>query len=325
MRPRTFLFVVLAVLMLVPGWTGYERLALLGRPATVHATRMPLDPGDPARRRVGRLTFMGGVMLTSPDRAFGGFSALALDRGVFTLLSDGGNVVRLRLGSDGRVQGATFGDLAGGPNTGWRKEDRDSESLALDPRTGTAWVGLEHYNAIWRFGPGLTGVGQGVRPAAMRRWTRNGGPESLLRRRDGSFIAIQEEATHGSGTRDVVVWRGDPVAHPDAAYHLRYRPPPGYDPADATELPDGRLLILNRGWRFPLRFANVLEVVARAAIRPGAVVRGQHVATIDAPLTRDNFEGVAATTERGHTILWLVSDDNRVPAERTLLMKFRLD
>lgn len=325
MAPRTLLFVVLAVLALVPGWTGSERLALLGRNPIVRAERVPLDPGDPARRRVGRLTFMGGVALTSPDPAFGGFSALAIDRGVFTLLSDGGNIVRLRLGSDGRVEDARFGNLPRGPATGWQKEDRDSESLAVDPRTGTAWVGFERYNAIWRFGPGLTEPAHGVRPKAMKRWTRNGGPESLLRRHDGSFIAIQEEARDGGPTRDVVVWRGDPVARPDAAFHLRYRPPPGYDPADATELPDGRLLILNRWWGFPLRWSNVLEVVDRAAIRPGAVLRGRRIALIDAPLTRDNFEGVVATTERGRTIIWLVSDDNLMALERTLLMKFRLD
>lgn len=90
MRPRAFLFVVVAVLTIVPGWTGWERLKLLGTDPTVHATRVPLEPGDHARRRVGRLTFMGGVRLTSPDAAFGGFSALAVTGDRVTLLSDGG-------------------------------------------------------------------------------------------------------------------------------------------------------------------------------------------------------------------------------------------
>ena len=322
---RAFLFVVAAVLAIVPGWTGYERLALLGGDAAVHAVRVPLDPRDPSRRRVGRLTFMGGVELTSPDRAFGGFSSLAVDGARFTLLSDGGNVVRLRLGSDGRVSDAAFAELPGGPGSGWRKQDRDSESLAIDPRTGTAWVGFERHNAIYRFGPGLTVPALGVKPPAMQGWTINGGPETLVRRRDGSFLSIQEEGPHGRRVREILVWRGDPVAQPTPAYRLYYRPPPGCDPADATELPDGRLLVLNRWWAPPLRFAAVLEVIDRAALRPDAVVRGTPVATIGAPLTHDNFEGVAATTEHGRTVLWLVSDDNRAPLERTLLMKFRLD
>ena len=50
---RTLLFVVAAVLAIVPGWSGPQRLPLLGRDAIVTADRVPLDPGDPARRQVG--------------------------------------------------------------------------------------------------------------------------------------------------------------------------------------------------------------------------------------------------------------------------------
>lgn len=325
MSPRTLLFVVLAVLVVVPGWTGSERLALLGRDPVVRAERVPLDPRDPARRRVGRLTFMGGVRLTSPDPAFGGFSSLAVTDDRFTLLSDGGNIVRLRLDGAGSVHAASFAELPGGPGTGWQKQDRDSESLAIDPATGTAWVGFERDNAIYRYAPGLAAMERGARPRAMRRWTRNGGPESLVRRHDGSFIAIQEEARNGGSTRAMLVWRGDPTVARAPAFSLRYRPAPGFDPSDATELPDGRLLILSRWWAPPLRFASRLELVDPADIHPGAVVRGRLIATLAAPLIHDNVEGIAATVEHGHTILWLVSDDNLTLFQRTLLLKFRLD
>ena len=325
MRPRSFLFVVAAVLAVVPGWTGWERLKLLGNQAVIHAARVLLDPTDPTRRRVGRLTFMGGVHLTSPDPAFGGFSALAVQGDRVTLLSDGGNVVRFRLASDGRVSDARFGNLPAGPGTGWRKTDRDSESLAIDSQTGTAWIGFERDNSIWRFSQGFERAEAQVRPAAMRRWWRNGGAETLVRRRDGSFVAIEEEDSRGDGTRALLVWPRDPTAQPDAAMQLRYRPPAGYDPADATELPDGRLLVLNRWWGPPLHFAAVLTVIERSALRPCAVVSGTSIARLTEPLTLDNYEGVAATVEAGRTIVWLVSDDNRTPFERTLVMKFRLD
>lgn len=325
MAPRPLLCVVLAVLLLVPDWTGPARLPLLDHDVVVHAERVPLDPRDPARRRLGRLTFMGGVALTSRDPAFGGFSALTVRGDRVVLLSDGGNVVTFRLSGDGRPYAVRAGALGAGPGTGWRKQDRDSESLAIDPRTGTAWVGFERTNAIFRFRHGLGGPGQGIRPRAMWRWTENGGPESLIRRRDGSFVAIQEEAPHGGATRALLVWRGDPVADPEPALRLRYRPSARCDPSDATELPDGRLLVLARCWSFPLRFTSVLDVVARDALRPGALVRGARIATLAAPLTNDNWEGIAATVEGGRTIVWLVSDDNQAPLERTLLMKFRLE
>lgn len=322
MRARTLLFVTLATWAAVPGWTGDPRLALLGKPA-IRTQRVALDPADPARRRVGWLTFMGGVHLTSPDPAFGGFSALHVAGDRVTLLSDGGGLVRFRLRSDGRVTEPAFADLPAGPGTGWRKEDRDSEALAVDERTGVAWVGFERANAVWRFAPGFARAQAWVRPRAMRRWAKNGGPESLVRRRDGGFVALRETAGGDARLRDGLAWAGDPTRG-TRPFRFRYRPPAGFDPADATELPDGRLLVLNRRWRFPLRFASALVVIGRDAIRPGAVVRGREIARLEAPLIHDNFEGVAATVEGGRTVVWLVSDDNQWRWQRSLLLKFRL-
>jgi hypothetical protein len=268
---------------------------------------------------------MGGVHLTSADPAFGGFSALAVVGDRVTMLSDGGNVVRFRLGADGKVLEQQFAALQGGPATGWRKFDRDSEALAVDPRTGATWVAFERANQVWRYSSALRHPHASARPVAMRRWRANGGAEALVRRRDGSFIAIEEGRVRSRRWREGLVWAGDPTVDPEPAFRFRYVPPVGYDPADAVELPDGRLLVLNRWFGLPLRFANILEVIDRRAIRPGAAVRGQVVARLAAPLTHDNFEGVAASVERGRTIIWLLSDDNQTSLERTLLLKFRLD
>lgn len=325
MRARTLLFVVVAVSALVPGWSGEPRLELLGSAPIVWSERVPLDPTDHGRRRLGRLTFMGGVHLTSPDPAFGGFSALAVTGDRMTMLSDGGNIVRFRLSSDGRVADAHFGALPGGPATGWRKLERDSEALALDPATGTAWVAFERANQIWRYSPELRRPTASVSPVAMRRWPGNGGAETLVRGCGGGFLAIEEGKQRRRAWRRALVWRGDPTADSRPAFAFRYVPPPGHDPADAAELPDGRLLVLDRWFGLPLRFANTLSVVESAAIRPGAVVGGRPIARLAAPLIHDNFEGVAVTVERGRTILWLLSDDNQNRWERTLLLKFRLD
>ena len=82
--------------------SGQEPRAVLREHAEMRAIPVVLDPSDPAHVRVGALTYLGGVRLTSPDPAFGGFSALSVTGDRFTLLSDGGNVVRFRMGADWR-------------------------------------------------------------------------------------------------------------------------------------------------------------------------------------------------------------------------------
>jgi len=316
------LFVVVAVIAVVPGWTGETRLPLLGRDARVVATPVALDPADPGRRGVGRLVFLGGWHLTSPDRAFGGFSSIAVRGSRVTLLSDGGNLAGFTLGPDGAIVAPRFGRLAAGPGTGWEKRDRDAEAMAVGP-DGTRWVGFESLPSIFRYAPDGR-FEAAARPAAMRRWSVNGGIESLARLPDGRFVAIAEQSRRGEGrARPGLIFKRDPIAGraPDG---FRYLPPPGSSPSDAAALPDGGLLVVNRRFRLPYHFSAELTLVPAGAIRPGATVRGAPVATLDTPVVHDNYEGVAVTRDGGDTIVWLVSDDNESVLQRTLLLKFRL-
>jgi hypothetical protein len=316
---------VLLMWMLVPDWTGDARLDLFGNePARMTATRVALMPGHPDVTRVGRLRFLGGVALASPARAFGGYSSLSVVGNRFTLLSDGGNVVSFRMGADWRPRGVRFANLPAGPGTGWMKEDRDSESMARDPATGRIWVGFERWNAIWRYSPGFARGEAWAKPAAMRDWTANGGPESLARLTDGRFLVIAERPVHDGGrTRQALIWPGDPTQGPPRVA-FRYRPQPGHNVSDAAELPTGDLVLIERRFRLPYRFTARVMIVPRGAIRAGAVAHGTVLAAFEPPVIHDNLEGVAVTREGGATILWLVSDDNQSMLQRSLLMKFRL-
>lgn len=332
------LFVILAVLLIVPAWTGDKRLALLGNKPQMIATRVPLDAADPRRVKVGALTYLGGVQLRSIDPAFGGYSALAVVRQAdghrFTMLSDGGNIVSFTMGDDWTPRGLRFDNLPAGPGVGWDKRDRDSESMATDPASGRIWVGFEYHNAIWRYAPGFARAEAQRLPKAMAPWPDNGGPESMARLPDGRFVVIGEERHvptrrwRGSEaarlqSRDALIFPGDPIATRPARFS--YLPEGRYDPADVTALPNGDLLILDRAFRLPYHFSNRLSVVRAASIRAGGVARGTLLATLDSPLIHDNFEGVATTRQDGATIVWLVSDDNQSLLQRTLLLKFRLD
>ena len=52
---------------------------------------------------------------------------------------------------------------------------------------------------------------------------------------------------------------------------------------------------------------------------------GVELAQLVPPFTVDNFEGLAVFPDkRGGTIIYILSDDNFNPLQRTLLLQFRL-
>lgn len=326
LRSATFLFSLAFILLLsASGRDGRDRF---GKAPRMTVERVPLDLHDPNRTRVGALTYLGGIRLKSGERAFGGFSSMRIIGDDFTLLSDGGTFIRFRMGEDWAPRDVRFGDLPDGPGSGWLKADRDSESMTSDPATGQVWVGFEQYNAIWRYNADLTRAERSARPAAMRNWSDNGGPESLVRLHDGRFLTIGETSRpKGSRIgREGLVFPGDPTTPDIKPIRFVYMPPNElYDPSDAVQLPDGRLIVLNRRFSVPGLFTVKLTLIDPREIRAGAVIRGTEIATLAAPLIHDNYEALAVTREGDDTILWIASDDNQQFWEWSLLLKFRIE
>ena len=329
---RIFL-VILAVLLVVPGWTAEPRLDLLHAHPRVTARRVDLDPRDPSRVRVGGLTYLGGVELSADDPAFGGYSSLSVAGDHFTLLSDGGNILRFTMGADWQPRGVSGADLPGGPGTGWLKKDRDSESMASDGRH--VWVGFERYNQIWRFDAAFSHPEAHDAPRAMRHWDENGGPESLVRLPDGRFVTISETVHTPSrrwagsdkgrlATRDALIFASDPATD-SRPRRFSIVEEGRYDVSDAAALPNGDLLLLNRKVDLPFRFTTAITRIRAAVVEPGVVARPETIARLESPLIGENFEGIAVTREGDATVLWIVSDDNQSVLQRTLLLKFRLD
>ena len=308
------------VLLLVPPWTGDGRRALFAPGLRVTATRFVPRGGWP--RRIGALEPVGAVSLTANQRAFGGLSALALHRGQAILLSDGGLVVRLRI-AGGTVSTLGTAELTDGPETGWRKASRDTESLVVDPHTGRAWIGYERINMIWRYAADLNHADAASYPLAMRDWGVNSSIESLARLNDGRFLAFREGGLWQDGARAALLFYGDPALYDTPNASLRYLPPPHHSPSDAAVLPDGDILVLNRRVHLPMRFEMTLVRIPARSIRPGALLRGQVVARFGDTLGRENAEGLAVSQERGQTMIWLVTDNDGAFWRRTILAKFR--
>jgi hypothetical protein len=207
-----------------------------------------------------------------------------------------------------------------GPGPPGDKANRDIESLVV--QGDSAWIGFEQANAIWRYGRLRFETRSSAAPRAMREWSNNAGPEAMVRLEDGRFLLFAEGE---GGDSEAVLFSGDPALAGTKALRLRYRPPRGYRVTDAAVLPDGRLVLLNRAVGLFAGFTARLTVAALPQPADRALIEGTQIAAFEGRVTRDNLEALSVTREGARTILWIASDDNYSPLQRTLLMKFALE
>lgn len=286
----------------------------------VHFAPLPLSEEASETRRLGRLTWLGGWALTSNDARVGGISALHVEAGEALALSDAGWRIRFPLPGGRNPVRAEVAMIGVGPGPPGDKVNRDVESLAV--HGDEAWLGYEQFNEIWRYGRDRFERRSSAAPKAMREWSDNAGPEAMVRLADGRFLVFAEGK---GGDSEAILFAGDPAVPGTPTLRLRYRPPAGHRITDAALLPDGRLILLNRKVALFEGFTARLTVAVLPKTADGALIAGQEVAAFDGPTTRDNFEGLSVGREGGRTILWIASDDNYSPFQRTLLMKFALE
>ncbi len=274
-------------------------------------------------------------MLDAAAIGFGSLSGLHLDPALrLTAISDLGRFLtaRLELQEDGRPMGLAelrtgrLRDGAGAPLP--RGYAADAESLARLP-DGTWLVGFERWHRIRAYRR-LDGPAAYVEaPPGLERAPRNGGLEALAVLADGRWLAIAEklvpEGGHGEALRRA--WLGGPER---GWTPVAYRPgAPGLDPSDAAPLPDGGVLVLERGFSvfggFRARLMR-FSAAALAAVPPGGVLAGgEELLRLEPPWPADNWEGVTAVRlAGGRTLVALVTDDNQNILQRTLLLLFEL-
>jgi hypothetical protein len=321
----TVLLIVLCSGQCVRSSTTHDLTPVRSEPAQIHAEPVSLYPADPDRRQLGSLTYLGGWKLTSDNPAFGGLSSLDVDDNRVTALSDAGGVVQFRIGQFGHISQARILPVPAGCGGSREKTGRDTESFAHDPVRKSWWLGFEWRNVICRTNDDFT-VGERVtQPPEMARWPHMTGPETLLRLRNGRFLVIAEGDPEGGPVRPAILFGGDPADPRTLRSRLGYLPPDGFSPTDATELPDGRILILNRSFALMSLFTACITIVEPGTVRMGAVITGPVIARFESPALSENFEGISSGSENGRTAVWIISDDNFMSWQRTLLLKFALN
>jgi hypothetical protein len=297
-----------------------ERLTIVSAP-------VPLQVDDPRRTRTGRLTLMGGWKLASRSTQFGGWSALRIesdgDGDRVTAIGDFGSVLRFRLTRFGRATKARIDPLPLGCGAQDDKRERDSESLtqAVDGW----WVAYEADNRLCKVTPDFAQTLSLKRPPEMAKWSEKYGAEAIVRLSDGRMLVFAERAPGGMALRPLLIFSGDPADPRTRVTARSYIPPSDYSPTDAAQLPDGRILVLNRRFGIADLFTSILVVLDPAALDSGQPVQGTPIAQLAPPTLHDNFEGLAVTAEGGRPIIWMISDDNFLSWQGTYLLKFALD
>jgi hypothetical protein len=301
----------------------------LGDDVAVRSEPVPLNSSEPSRTSVGALSYRGGLELRSDDKRFGGLSGLYVspDGRHLLAVSDEGSWLEAEVSYDERRFLSGLSKVKIGPLLGTdgrplaSKPWQDAESLALLP-DGSAVVGYEHHHRLWRYrGPALLSGTPELLPAppALADAPRNGSLEALAALQGGGLFALTEEMRAGADLVRGFLWRDGRWSE------LSYKTKDTPRPSDATTLPDGDVLVLERAYSPVTGLLLRLRRIARDAIKPGAVLDPPLIAELKPPLTVENLEGLAARRgEKGETLLYLVSDDNFNPFQKTLLLMFSL-
>lgn len=309
----------------------------LAESETVTATQVARFQNVEVGGRVGALIWRGGLVMTSQGDRFGGISGLGFlaTDGRFTSVSDIGNFISGQLIYDeaGRpfgVVGITIEPIQNSKgNPLPRQFARDAEALAVIIRNGAAAavrVGFENLTRVADFDL-INGTPSGpAREVTIPRWlTEVRTNESL----EAVCIAPPASPIAGSTlllTEDVAAQDGE---HSAWLLGVNDRGPltlavsPGVYPTDCAFLPNGDLLVLERGVGL-LSFTMILKRVPANQVRPGARMEGDVLLRAGGGDV-DNMEALAVHQgPGGETRITIMSDNNFNDWQRNLLLEFAL-
>lgn len=312
-------------------------MPVVAEDATVTAVQLPRFMNAAVGERVQNLVFRGGLQLTSVTDTFGGISGLGFvdDNGGLVAVSDRGNFIAAKLIHDdaGRplsLVGATVTPIKNSSGADLpRAYVRDAEALSIVYREGGAAAVRVGYENLTRVADFMleNGIPVGAaREIPIPQWlgdTRtNEAIEALCIAPPtspvaGSTVILTEGVPSGDDAR-----AGWMLGRADTG-PLSYRPGPGLNPTDCAFLPDGDLLVLERGVAL-LAFGMRLVRIPAAEVRPGATLQGD-VLIEGVGGDIDNMEAVAVHTgPGGETRIIIASDNNFNDWQRNLLLEFSL-
>lgn len=292
-----------------------------------------LNTQSPQQKIIGNLKYLKGYSIASDYTHFGGLSGLyyAKEAGDISpaFVSDRGQVGQFKLDQNYKPYFASIQFISGIPWKTAPKKIADAESIVMLKVKDSDYtlISFEHVHRIMAYSEKDKNGTPLPLPAGISMLQSNGGLETVEALSDGRLLLIAEHPT--IKTKQHFAWIG--TAPKDDPLAFRYitrliAPPKGYSPTDATELPNGDVLVLLR------RFTPIDGVSAKfwrikkAMLDSSDTITGEVIATLRPPLSVDNMEGIAVIdmSKDGNPIIAVISDDNFNSFQRTLLMIFEV-
>ncbi len=312
------LFSLLILFLSFPYAAGAEVISVTTRSIALNAK-------DSTVVRLGDLVYRGGLVLSSDDSRFGGFSALGVstDGRRLISLSDQGHRLSAHITYDtnGKLTGLSHTDLSSLAGLDGRvlqsKNESDIESMSPGVE-GEIIVSFERNHRLWRYLPGQTTPLLLPPPNGLEKLAENSGIEGLTLLADGRLLALSEGT---SKAQNAIGWVSDVSGWSPLTYQLK----DGFRVTGAATHPNGDVYVLERYFTLREGVAVRIKRFADSMVVPGAELQGLPVAEFRPPIHLDNFEGIdLRADDDGRVFLYIISDDNFSPLQSTLLMMFEI-
>lgn len=281
---------------------------------TLQIAAVPLNPDDPKQERIGNFVFAGGIALTSTDtsRLHGLSDLKILPDGTVLAVGDDGDFfeAKLQLDESERLIGLTDAKIMPLAGIEQGKEHGDAEGLAV-LANGDRLVSFERNHRILLY----PADGGPPRPAPFPKtlFSDNEGMEALTQYPQAGADAYLVGGEEGE------MW----LCRAAGACALApAQPLPGleFGQVALAAFEGTTVAVLARAYD-PVRGSRLRVSIVTEPLKKGS--RLIDTFAIEAPLTRDNFEGLAAVRNKaGGARFYLLSDDNFNPSQRTLLLAF---
>ncbi len=306
-------------------------------PVKVESASVSFAPFLPGIVQFEQLEWRGGIVLSSEDERFGGYSGLVLskDGSKLVAVSDRGRWFTADVvyedDSPVSLKNAKTARLLGpGGRVITHNHARDAEGLTLyagDGIRGWLLVALERRERLLLYNFGRYGFRASPRsialPRALKQAKFNQELEAVGRfaagtRLAGTVIVFSEHFLDKDGnTRGWLI--GSRKAGP-----ISLQRSADYDITDLAILPGGDVVVLERRFNAVKLAGMRIRRIAHADIKAGATLAAETLIEANQPLKNiDNMEGIAVhRSPAGELRLSIISDDNFNPLQRTLLLQF---